>query len=65
MPSLKGRRSSIQEFVALAKPRNQPKSILRSTDPKSRFKRSDLHLRFKDQSKTSYPYLAFFCKDSQ
>ena len=61
---LKNRRSSIMEIVALAAPRIQPKSILKSSDPKKKFTRSDLQLRFKDQCKTSYPYLAFFSKDS-
>ena len=61
------RKRSITDLVSLAAmagPRAQQKSILKSLDPKKKFKRN-VHLKFKDQCKTSHPYLNFFSKDSR
>ena len=66
MSQLRKRRSSITELVSasLTGPRSQQKSILKSSDPKKKFKKN-LSLKFKDQCKTSHPFLGFFSKDSR
>jgi hypothetical protein len=51
-------------FAGSQQRRIPTKSILKNADPRKNYKKVNLQLRFKDQCKTSYPFLAAFVKDT-